>query len=50
MREYETVGAERTEDNPLGLYTLTPEHTHYLPEEEVRRREREAEPTDRIDR
>ena len=40
---YETVPEPRTEDNPLGVFTLTPERIRRLPEEEVRRRERAAE-------
>ena len=43
VREYETVGGERTEDNPLGLYTLTLESIRYLDDEERERREREAQ-------
>ena len=43
VREYETMSAERTPENPLGIYTLTPERIRYLPEEEVARRKREAE-------
>jgi site-specific DNA recombinase len=42
VRPYETVPAERTEENPHGLYTLTPDHIRRLPEEEVAKREREA--------
>ena len=37
IREYETIGTERGEDNPLGIYTLTPDRIRYLPEEEVAR-------------
>jgi site-specific DNA recombinase len=43
VRDYETVGAERTEKNSLGLYTLTPDKVRHLDVEEVERREREAE-------
>jgi hypothetical protein len=43
VREYETVGAERTEDNPLGLYKLAPESIRYLGEEELKARRRDAE-------
>jgi hypothetical protein len=43
IREYETVGAERTPENPLGIYTLTPERIRCLPEEEVAARRRTAE-------
>jgi hypothetical protein len=42
-RDYETSGAERTPENPLGLYKLTPDRIWYLPEEDVARREQEAE-------
>jgi hypothetical protein len=35
VREYETVPNPRTEENPSGLYTLTPERIRQLPEEEV---------------
>ena len=38
MRDYETVPEERTEANPLGLYTLTSERIRHLPKEEVERR------------
>ena len=34
VREYETVPNPRTEENPSGLYTLTPERIRHLPEEE----------------
>ncbi len=30
IREYETVGAERTPDNPLGRFRLTPERIRFL--------------------
>ena len=43
IREYKTIGAERTPDNPLGTYTLTPERIRFLPEEEVAARRRAAE-------
>jgi len=43
IREYETVGAERTPENPLGIYTLTPERVRLLSEEEVAGRRRAAE-------
>ncbi len=33
-REYETIPEERTEANPLGAYTLTPERIRDLTEEE----------------
>ena len=42
VRPYETVPGEKTENNPHGIYRLTPDRIRYLPEEEVRRREREA--------
>ena len=35
VREYETVPAERTEENPLGIYTLTPESIRERTQEEV---------------
>jgi DNA invertase Pin-like site-specific DNA recombinase len=43
IRDYETIGAERTEENPFGIYKLTPDRIWHLPAEEVERREREAE-------
>ncbi|HSK85174.1 MAG TPA: hypothetical protein VK902_17515 [Rubrobacter sp.] len=43
VRVYETVPAERTADNPLGIYTLTSDRIRHLPEEEVERKERDAE-------
>jgi hypothetical protein len=43
VREYETVGAERTPDNPLGIYTLTPDSIRYLTEEELEEKRRAAE-------
>ena len=43
IREYETIGAERIPDNPLGLYTLTPDRIRVLSEEEVASRRRAAE-------
>ena len=43
IREYETVGAESTPENPLGIYTLTPDKIRPLPEEEVAGRRRAAE-------
>jgi len=43
VREYETVGAERTPENPLGLYILTPERIRYLPEGEIAQKRRAAE-------
>ncbi len=43
VREYETVPAEKTEDNPLGVYTLTPESIRHLPEEELAEKRRAAE-------
>jgi hypothetical protein len=43
VREYETVGAERTDDNPLGLYKLTSESIRYLTEEELDAKTRDAE-------
>ena len=43
IREYETVGAERTPENPLGLYALTPDRIRALSEEEVAGRRRAAE-------
>ena len=41
VRECETVPPERIEDNPLGLYELTPESIRYLGEEERSARFRE---------
>jgi hypothetical protein len=43
VRAHETVAPERTQENPLGLYTLAPDRISYLSEEEVEWREREAE-------
>jgi hypothetical protein len=43
IREYETVGAERTPENPLAIYTLTPDKIRSLSEEEVASRRRAAE-------
>ena len=43
VREYETTPPERTEDNPLGLYKLTPGSIRYLGEEELEARRHEAE-------
>ena len=43
IHEYETVGAERTPENPLGIYTLTPERIRCLPEEELVAKRRTAE-------
>jgi hypothetical protein len=43
VREYETVPAERTEENPLGVYTLTPESIRHLPEEELAQKRLDAE-------
>jgi hypothetical protein len=34
IREYETIPAERTPDNPLGIYELTPASIRYKDEEE----------------
>jgi hypothetical protein len=42
-RDYETSAAERTPENPLGLYKLTRDRIWYLPEEDVARREQEGE-------
>jgi hypothetical protein len=43
VREYETIGADRTPENPLGIYTLTPGRIRYLSEEEIAARRRAAE-------
>jgi hypothetical protein len=43
IREYETIGADRTPENPLGTYTLTPERIRLLPKDEVAKRRRAAE-------
>ena len=43
MREYETVPKGRTEDNPSGVYTLSPESIRHLPEEELEEKRRTAE-------
>ena len=42
VREYETVPAERTDGNPLGVYTLTPERIRHLQEEELGQKRRAA--------
>src|SRR4051794_23981686 len=42
LREYETVSAERTQENPLGAYTLTPEAMRDRSEEEQIARRLEA--------
>ena len=41
--EYETVWEPRTQNNPLGIYTLSPERIRSLPEQEVAKRRRAAE-------
>jgi hypothetical protein len=43
VREYETVPEKRTEDNPLGAYSLTPESIRHLPEEELAEKRLDAE-------
>ena len=43
VRDHDTIPNERTEENPLGMYRLTPDRIRHLTEEEVVRREREAE-------
>lgn len=43
VREYETVPEERTEDNPLGFYTLTPESIRGRTQEELKAWRQEAE-------
>lgn len=43
IRDYETIPEERSEDNPLGAYILTPDRIRHLPEEEVAQRERQTE-------
>jgi hypothetical protein len=43
VREYETVPEPRTPENPLGIYTLTPERIRHLSEEELAEKRREAE-------
>jgi site-specific DNA recombinase len=40
VRDYETVPEEKTEENPLGMYHLTPDRIRHLSEEEVERRRR----------
>src|SRR5918993_1257433 len=42
VRDHETLPDERTPDNP-GIYTLTPDRNRHLPEEEIARKEHEAE-------
>ncbi len=43
VREHETVGAERTEGNPLGLYLLTRDSIRHLDGEELEEKRRAAE-------
>jgi hypothetical protein len=43
VRDHETIPEERTEENPLGMYRLTPERVRSLPEEQVEERRRLAE-------
>jgi chromosome segregation ATPase len=43
LRNYESIGAGRTPENPLGIYKLMPDAIRYLPDKEMQRREREAE-------
>jgi hypothetical protein len=43
IREYETISAERTPENPLGIYTLTPDRIRLLSEEEAAKWRRAAE-------
>ncbi len=43
MRDYETIPPKRSEGGGLPLYTLTPERIRQFPQEEIARREREAE-------
>ena len=43
VRDHETSAPERAQENPLALYKLTPDRIRHLPQEEVERREREAE-------
>ena len=45
VREYETVPELRTEDNPLGVYTLTPDRIMYMSDEELRAKRLAAEAT-----
>jgi len=42
VRDHETLPEERTEDNPLGMYRLTPDRIRHLSEDEIEKREREA--------
>ena len=42
VRPYETVPEEKTDENPLGIYKLTPERIRHRSEEEIGRHEREA--------
>ena len=43
VRDHDTIPNERTEENPLGLYTLTPDRIRRCTSEEVEERGREAE-------
>ena len=43
VREHETVGAERTEGNPLGLYLLTRDSIQHLDGEELEEKRRAGE-------
>jgi hypothetical protein len=40
FRSNGVIGAERTSENPIGIYMLTPERIRCLPEEEVAARRR----------
>ncbi len=42
LREYETIPEARTEDNPLGLYTLTPERIRHKDGEQLEAERRAA--------
>jgi site-specific DNA recombinase len=43
VRDHDTIPNERTGENPLGIYRLTTDRIRHLTEEEVTRREQEAE-------
>ncbi len=43
VREYETVPEPRTEDNPLGVYTLSPDRIKHLTDEKLKAKRLDAE-------
>lgn len=43
VREYEMIPEQRTPDNPLGVFTVTPERVRFLSEDELAEKRRDAE-------